>query len=278
MAKFERLDFDSYRKLHGTNWTRLKSLRTSALQYRYDEANPREETPALRIGIAAHALVLEPAELERRCCVFKGARRAGKEWDAFKLEHAGKIIFNEGEWDRAIGAGEAILRNKLAQGYLRDGLHELAVTWMDPATGIPCKCRVDHAGPHQVEIKTTGVLEPRRFANLAIGMGYHGQLAFQDEGLAANGVKVFADKIMIVVDSKPPHDVVVYRWRSMDVEVGRKDVRSLLALLKAHRAADRWPGVANDQVVDFEMPAWALDDGAIDMDYGDNPALFGDEP
>lgn len=282
--KYANLPFDAYRLLPGTNWTRLKSMKTSPLQYRHDEEHPREETAALRIGVAAHAVVLEPGELERRCVVFEGARRAGKEWEAFKLAHAGKMIFSRAEWDRAIGAGEAIKANKLAQEYLREGLHELAVTWTDPTTGMPLKCRVDHAGPWQVEVKTTGVFDMRRFTNLAARMGYVEQLAFQDEGLAANDVVVHADKIMIVVDSKPPHDVMVGVWKAMDIEVGRREVRELLGELKKCRESGRWPGIAKDELVEFSLPSWKLlgEDGDIDMDYGhsgdlaDHPA-FGDD-
>lgn len=256
--KYERLPFDAYRKLAGTNWTRLKSLRTSALQYLHDEANPAEETAILRVGIGTHARVLEPAELARRCVVFEGKVRRGKVWDAFQIEHAGKIIYSQSEWDRALGAGDAVLANPWAQNYLHHGLHELAVTWKDEETGLDLKCRADHAGPWLVELKSTGQIEPRLFAGVAARLGYHCQLAYQDDGLRANGIETFAEKIMVVVQSEAPFDVIVYRVPPHVVEIGRAEVRKLLRRLAECRATKKWPGLAPEGTREFSLPAWAL--------------------
>lgn len=256
--KYERLDFDSYRRLDGLNWTRLKSLRTSALQFKFDSEHPREETAALRIGVAAHALVLEPAELERRFVVYEGKVRRGKEWDAFQLANPGKIICNQTEWDNAIAAGKSVVANRHAHIYLRNGIHELALTWKDEQTGLDLKCRADHAGPWLVELKSTGVIQPRLFAGLVARMGYHCQLAYQDEGLRANGIETYPEKIMIVVQSEAPFDVIVYRIPAHVVEVGRAEVRKLLARLVECRAKNTWPGIAPEGTLEFSLPAWAL--------------------
>lgn len=278
--KYERLDFDSYRKLAGLNWTRLKSLRTSALQFKHDSEHARAETKALRIGVGAHAHVLEPEELARRCVVFPGPRRAGKEWEAFKLEHAGKMVFSQPEWDCALGAGQAVKDNRWADIYLRQGLHELAVTWKDAETGLDLKCRVDHAGPWHVELKSTAVIDPRRFNNLVASMGYHCQLAFQDEGLRANGIETHREKIMPVVQSSAPFDVIVYRVDPSYVEIGRSEVRDLLRKYVECRDKNAWPGRAPEGTLELSPPAWLLlGEEGIDMDYGDESHLLeGDAP
>ena len=74
-----------YADIAALNWSSLKHMAESPLAYRWHLAHPREDTPALRLGRAVHARILEPAEYERRWAVAPQCDRRTKagraEWD-----------------------------------------------------------------------------------------------------------------------------------------------------------------------------------------------------
>lgn len=257
-----------YEDIRAVRWSRLKEMRTSPLQYKH--ACEREDTPpaaAMLVGLAAHAWLLEPDDFERLYICYPKQRR-GKAWEAFREDHADKYILNDSEWKRALGTAMAVIQHPIASRYLSGGVQEHTITWTDPETEIDCKARVDHAGSHLVDVKTTGVIQPERFYSHAARLGYHGQLAFYLDGLRANGFEVDVEPILIAAQSEPPHDVVVYKMPPMVVNAGRRLYRQLLQRVAACRAAGEWPGIATEEQ-DLQLPEWAfLDDGPLELTMG----------
>jgi len=266
--------YAEYRKIDAVNWSSLKAMAVSPLQYQYERMHPREETRYLRVGIAVHAHILEPHTFLDRFRRHEGSRR-GKAWDAVRAEAdaAGVTVLTEDEWDDAFGAAAAVLANPYAAAYLKSGLKEASFTWTDPGTGLLCKGRIDHAGSHLVDLKTAARIDQRTFAAAAARLGYHSQLAYYADGLAANGIKVDAEPILIVVQSSMPHDVIVYRIPPHVIEAGRAEYQRLLALLKHCRETNTWPGAAPDGPIEFELPAWATtgDGDDLNLTMGGEP-------
>ena len=264
------MTYEEYEKIDAINWSRLKAMRISPLQYWFETHNPREDEPAfLRIGSAVHAHILEPDLFTSRFARFTGKARRGKEWAAFKEEHAGKTILNAEEWDAAFGAAAAVLANRHAAKYLMAGLKEATFTWTDEDTGLKCKGRIDHAGTYLVDLKTAARMNQRIFASAAARLGYHSQLAFYSDGLAANDLPLKSDPIMIAVQSEMPHDVIVYRMPPHVIEAGRSEYRRLLAKLRECLDKNEWPGAAPDGPVDFQLPSWAyMDDTDVALTMG----------
>lgn len=249
-----------YEDINAVRWSRLKSMRVSPLQYRYDVEHPREETVHLRIGLAIHCLVLEPRAWEHSFATFTGGKaRRGKAWEAFKDRHEGKTLLTLEEYERAKAAAQAVLGDPVASPYVKDGAKEQAITWEDRETGLPCKARVDHVGGRMVELKSTHDVIPRKFSVLAERLGYHCQIAFYIDGLRANGLSMTEDPALIVCQSADPHDVVTYFVPEDVVDVGRVEYRRLLRRLKECQERDEWPGVADKAELTLTLPAWAYD-------------------
>jgi len=262
-----------YAAIDAINWSRLKAIAVSPLQFQYEQMNPRDEAGFLRIGRAVHAHILEPLTFRDRFVVHQGTRR-GKAWDAIEshARAAGVTVLSEDEAEAAFGAAAAVLANPYAAEYLARGFKEAAFTWTDEETGLACKGRTDHAGRHLVEIKTAARMARRVFAAAAARLGYHSQLAYYHDGLAANGITVDAEPIIIAVQSEMPHDVVVYKLPPHVIEAGRSEYRRLLRLLKECRETNTWPGAAPDGPVTFELPAWAtMDDEEVALTMGGVP-------
>lgn len=245
-----------YEDLPGVNWSTLKTMERSPLHYQHRLENSGADTDAFRLGRAAHRAILEPQLLEDTVVAWEGARRAGKEWEGFKIEHAGKDIISLAERDLVAGMAAAVHCHPAAQALLAGPcLVEHAHQWVDERTGIECKCRLDLvriSTSQMVEIKTARASDPRSFGRAAATYRYHGQVAFYHDGYGFSG-----DPMIIVVESAAPHDVVVYNAAGM-LEPGRALYRHLLSRLAECRERNEWPGTSAVPI-DIDLPDWAYE-------------------
>jgi len=258
---------DEYRQIQATNWSSLKHMRRSPLHYRHELTKERAETPAMRIGTAIHCLVLEPDLYCERFAIWAGGRRYGAAWTEWCAEHSGKMILNEQENAEAAGAAAAVLQ--AAGSYFGRGTAEEAISWIDPATGMPCKARVDLHHDCLVELKSTATLDEGAFKSKAAKFGYHGQVAFYHDGLEALGHRMDDPPMIIVVEYTPPFDVIPFEVPPHVVDAGRSLYRQLLERLRECQQTDKWPGCAPGVQV-FELPQWAMDEaeGPVNIDWG----------
>lgn len=266
------MTYNEYRAIDAVNWSSLKVMGVSPLQYWHELNTPREDASHFRIGLAIHAIVLEPSTVKSAFAIYEDGNRRGKKWDAFKAEHAGLHILTEPEWSAALGSAAAVMANPHASALLKRGLKEAVLQWTDEETGLACKARVDHAGRSLIDLKSSRPVSQRSFAAAAARLGYHGQFAFYEDGLRANGIEPADAPHMIVVHSEMPHDVVVYRMGPQVIDTGRQEYRALLEKLKRCRETNQWPGAAPDGPVDFVLPAWAtMDDEEAALTIGGLP-------
>ena len=254
------MNYEEYDKLPGVNFSRLKHMAISPLRYRWNCDHPREDTPFYRVGRAMHAFILEPERFPQMFTVYRDGVRRGKAWDAFKAEHADSTILSEDEYDRATGAGAAVLSHPIASELIAEGHREHFIQWTDGETGLACRGRLDVANGRILDIKSAADLHPRRFPAKAINLQYLTQLAWYEDGYRANGHDIHGDPMLIVVESAPPHDVVCWRVPAHVLELGRVEYRRLLSRLKECLATNTWPGQADD-VVEFVAPEWAYGTG-----------------
>ena len=248
----------SYDYIKAVNFSTLKYLATSPLLYRWMIDHPAARKPAYVIGGAIHCAVLEPGQFDSRYAVFDGTRR-GKAWDEWQLENPGKESLKPNELASIQAAAKAVHGHRVAAGVLLGGRVEEPVTWIDSATGLACKGRIDYIRPDcVVDLKSARDVAPRRFARAAAEYLYHGQLAWYHDGAIAAG-KVPANAqppYCVAVQSDEPYDVAVYQINLIDLDVGRQLCRDLLRKLVECAAADYWPGVAPDLLA-LDLPAWA---------------------
>ena len=265
------MTYTEYKSIPAVNWSSLKHLGTSPLQYQHELTTERADSSFFRVGLAIHAMILEPAAVSASFQVWR-ERRGTNAYKAFAIEHYGKTILSGDEWDSALGAAAAIRLHPYASALLAAGLKEAALQWTDAETGLPMKARVDHAGRCLIDLKSAARIDPRMFANTATRLGYPQQFAFYEDGLRANGIEPRDAPHMVVVQSGAPHDAIVYRMQPDVIEHGRYEYKRLLRELKRCRETygpdARWPGVAPEPI-DFVLPAWIGADEDDDLDYGE---------
>jgi hypothetical protein len=248
-----------YAQIPGMNWSRLKSMRMSPLQFYHDyraAATAAFDAPHFRIGRLAHTLILEPDLVGAHYVCYEGSRR-GNGWRDYKADHADKQILTRVEWDKAQGAAHAVLEHPAARRHLVSPIAvEETLTWFDVELNVPCKGRLDVIGRSVVDIKTTAHLHTRLFPTAAARLGYHCQLAYYQDGARANDYAVDDRPVLIAVQSEAPWDVLVYRLPAHVLEAGRAEYRSLLQRYVECTRSGEWPGQAGDEL-ELELPAWA---------------------
>ena len=237
------------------HFSALKNFARSAAHYKYASEHGTVTTPAMAVGSAVHALVLEHGDSIVR---FDGTRR-GKKWLAFQDAHANETILTASEWDQAAQMAGAVTAHSRAAELLI-GVHELAVEWRLGERA--CMGRIDSIRPDGaiVELKTAADASPRGFQRAAEKFGYFAQLAWYIDGQrAANpGGPSTDDAFIVAVESKQPYVAQTFVVTSHAIDLGRRTYRPWLEVLNACEASGVFPGYQEsdailDVVEDLEL-------------------------
>lgn len=258
-----------YNALQGHNFSTLKEFARSPLHYQHRLTTPRPDTYSLSFGHASHVAVLEPERFLREYVLWqakdedgKTRHRRGKVWEAFQAANPGKTIIRDEEYDQAIALKDAVRADDVAMRYLAAGRPEVALTWTDAETGLPCKGRIDWEGkvdgyPVIVDLKSARDPGQRAFGRSCAIYQYHVQLAFYADGYEAATGK-FPRVVIVAVESTPPHDVVTYIVPAEILEIGRDEYRKWLVRFQECTRDRTWFGSGNGIEQTLSLPAWAV--------------------
>lgn len=258
-----RMPVAEYFALSALNVSLLKELRRSPLHFRHAMQNPKT-SPAMTLGTAAHTATLEPERFDRSFAIWNRrtdsgrlAPRNGKAWDAFVAESAGRDVLTEDEAITALDIAQAVRSDAVAIKYLEQGDPEVTMQWTIGQR--KCKGRADwiteiDGQPVVVGLKTARDCRHFPFAAQAARLGYHLQWAWYRDGFEQITGRE-PRLVEIVVESDPPHAVVVYAITDDILAQGRQEYLELLDLLAACEARDEWPGPATTEHV-LSLPSW----------------------
>jgi len=284
------MNFADYQKLGEVNWSTLKSMAESPMQYHHDLTHPKKETPAMALGKAVHCAVFEPDDFPRRYLMLPLGidRRTTKGKDAYAAAQKaaeGRELITTLQYNRCLAIRDAVRSHSKAGIYLEKGTAEQVMVWTDPATGIKCKGRYDFhsdVSPCLLDLKVIRSINRRLFSSACITFGWHGQAAFYRRGWAELHGGVVEPFRFICVKSTEPHDVVV-RTLAEDGEfgssmkLGEQLVDRLLRQLAECRAADKWPGQYPEGEETFDLPRYAFtesDDSQMDLLAAEGESLM----
>lgn len=258
-----RVPAADYFALPALSISRLKELRRSPLHYRYLAEHPKESA-AMTLGTAAHCATLEPERFCRDYVTWcrrtesgRMAPRTGKLWDAFVAEFGERTILTEDEAALAAGIAAAVRGDPVAAKYLEAGEPEVTLQW--ELGERRCKGRVDwltsrDGEPVLVGLKTACDCRHFAFGAAAAKLGYHQQWSWYFDGYAAITGRD-ARMVEIVVESAPPHAVVVYAITEDILAQGRDEYLRLIELLTRCETEDYWPGPAETEQI-LSLPSW----------------------
>jgi len=208
-------------------------------------------TDDMLLGSALHVTFLEPELAATRVVKWEGERRAGKEWEAFKAEHAGKIILTDGNYTKLVGMVRSLRRHPEVKRW-QNRIEHVELSAVGDIGGVRFKGRCDALTPDPlVDLKKVSSGDLGNFTRTVLNFGYHMQ-AFIYSRLFKRDRFMF-----ITVEDAPPYDVVPYELSPAFIRHGEREVNVLIARYKWCSERNEWPG-RSDDVIQLEIPEWAV--------------------
>jgi hypothetical protein len=265
---------------------------TTPAHLRHELTNPVDDTTDPKaLGNVLHTAVNEPDELDARYVVLGTC--GGKKNDGERCSYQGKVYRDgqsfcgthdpaKGEPEQpgihtvaggmkkqALAMKEALFAHPTAGPLLRaPGPREITVVWQDEETGLWCRIRPDQVvrdpptlpapfHESEVNLKSTGrSASHESFTRHAHDLGYYFRAAFYRMGLDATGFWP-QNQLYPVVESTPPHEVIVYRMDEEALAIGEAEVRQALLTLAQCKRTGVWPGYG-PEVRHLTLPHWRL--------------------
>ncbi|NSX06043.1 PD-(D/E)XK nuclease-like domain-containing protein [Cupriavidus gilardii] len=261
---------DEYHRLPGASKSVLDSVAQSpAIAYarHIDPARPapREKAGQLE-GQLAHCMVLEPESFAERYIVGPDWNRNTNKWKDYVAEMAalrpGAVIIKEEQYETALRQAESVRRLPEVCDALAVGAAEVTALWVDPDTGVQCRCRPDwvhdcgDAGVILLDLKTYSDASPAEFRRQIARKRYHVQDAFYTDGYAAASGRPVLGFIFVAVETEYPFAACALMLDDPAKDAGRSAYRLDLACYADCLRINQWPGYS-DQIEIISLPAWA---------------------
>lgn len=246
-------------KLHLSS-SNLKLLLNSPAQFYKEKILGQKytkSTTAMDLGTYVHSLILEPETVASEFAIFKGWKKQGSDYTAFKQANEGKLILSEPQAFNGQRLAKSVEACPPALELLKGGAPELSLA--TKMFDVPVKMRADYINPDKayiVDVKTTrwpsGV---DRFRQTVRGLGYELSAAlYCDIAYRVYG-KVF-DFYWLVI-SKEDVETQVYKASTHTLSEGSALVNKALITYKKCLQSGEWPDtidqVSSNLVVEHEI-------------------------
>jgi len=239
---------------HSLSASGAKVLLKSPARYHYERQHGGKTSDAFDIGTAAHTLILGTGQPFVRIDVDD---KRGAKWtepaEAARAE--GSIPLLRKDYDAVHRMAYAVATHPLAGKIFEQGDAEQSAYWVDQATGVTCRARVDwlRAG-HIVDLKTTRNGHPADFERDAGNLGYHISAAHYTAGIEAlTGLTM--PFVIVAVEKEAPHFVSVHQFDDDYLAIGHARMREALELFAECKSSGVWPDYGNDIHV-LSPPRW----------------------
>jgi hypothetical protein len=269
--------FDDYAADKDVNASALRAGRKSMLHMKaVIDGVAKEPSPAMLLGSALHAAILEPANFGEMLRVAPDVDRrtkAGKEeYAAFVASLPKNAIVLTADDYNAVRDAQLAVNASMLPNLMGAGESEVSVYWGEQCGDkvVGCKARLDWLGhlagqPDQgiiIDIKTTRDASPGAFARSAAAYGYLHQAAWYMRAAArlnatGQGPKI-ADYFMVAVEMEPPYAVGLYRLSSDDLRAADLDNLETLQCWAAACEADEFWGPTGSTIRTLNVPEWVF--------------------
>lgn len=277
------MSFQEYRSIPKMNASTLvHGLHSMRRMRRMIQDQPDETTPEKELGVAIHALLLEPDVFKESYCVLpdfhldeanttsKGVRSHSKATTyyeqkviEFEQDNAGKAILTAAQYQNCMSAIEALRSHHSAMTYLT-GRYE--VTLEGVLFGEPCKGRLDVVGDGFIsDLKTCSSASPHAFGRSAANLNYDFKLAFYSL-LYREEYGRFPSVFVVSQETSGDFDTCVFDVPEIVIENAVDDVRRVMLQYQICRSRNIWPGVdGGAKSVPLVVPNWKMRDETTEV-------------
>lgn len=268
-GSFHGIDIDDYHGGVGISKSALDDFHKAPYLYwanRFDPSKPPEEEKASHLkGNLMHCAFLEPDQFSKRyvmvpenaprkpTSVQRNAAKPSPDtitaiawWDKFNLETEGKQIITSDAYDLAWRQADSLRKVKAVAELAGNGHPEVSAYWVDPVTGLYCRCRPDwvsSVGDGDILLDAKGAVDARAevFARVQAGrMRYHVQDAYYSEGWTSATGREVLGFLFAIVEPEWPFLANVVEYDDPSKKQGRKDFRQDLNGIAEHKKTGVW--------------------------------------
>lgn len=215
---------------------------------REEEDHTKEESMALRVGRAAHTLMLEPhlfqALYKTRPGAFADWRtKAAKDWRADQ-QMAGVTVLEPKEMQQVHGVAKALRDHELFKLGILEGDIERAIIWQDEKTGIWIKVRPDvipRGSNILADLKCTNDCRAHKVDRKIYEMGYDMQLALAGVGMEKVLRRVVEEYVLVMAEYDRPFGIRIAVIPHTEIERALSLLRFSLNRMAECLASGDWP-------------------------------------
>ncbi len=212
--------------------------------------NPLRKKPAKTIdafifGSAFHLFILEPEKIENELIcqpkfIGKGSRTKKTE---FENANPDKLIISQQQYADLVGMRESVRSHPIASKLLFSGEAEKEINWIDPVTGVKCKCKLDFFNDKRdiVDLKSAKDASDYGFQKSARQNRYHIQDAFYFDGTETAGYNP-DNFYFVAVEKTAPYLVNVFMYDEYERSLARDIYREDLETYKHCKEYNIWQG------------------------------------
>lgn len=239
-----------------------------------DPAATRKETPAMMLGTAFHAAVLQPDRFGSMYAVDpKMPKRSNEEkaaWRDWQAERPRMRLLDQDDMNMVMAWREAVMGHAGARTLIESALSErtteVTIVWTCPETGVVLKARLDAFTEEFnaiIDLKTALTVEPDAYAKAAYDLGYHVQAAHYRSAALDSLLNAppDVDFTQIAVEKSSPHIVVNYSIRGAPLEAGEAETLRMKRVYAKCMETGNWPGYGDGSGwMDLNLPGFARKD------------------
>lgn len=279
------MDFAEYRAIERMNASTLvHGLHSMRRLKRYiDKGVEDEDTLCKALGVATHALLLEPEEFERIYAVMpdyhllpENKTAKGESTDSkltkfykervkeFCTDNARRIVIGRESYDKCLYAIEQIRSHHSAPSLLVDVKTEQTLTGV--IGGIPFKGRIDILGDGFIaDLKTTFNASPHVFGRTAANQNYDFKLAIYRE-LYRQQFGHQPEVKLLVQEIGGDFDTCVVNVADIVLDNAAGEVQRVIDAMKASIYIGKWYGVDQGmKQVELVVPNWKMRDELVEV-------------
>lgn len=218
------------------------------------------QTPALVVGSAFHAMVLEPWKFKELFAVmplFSGTGSVARK-ELWINDNRGKDFISLEAYDQISRMRDSIMKHPLVPELLEIGEAEQRLDWEEPGTGALCKAKPDFRNTKSgliIDLKTTEDASEEGFGRSAYKYRYHVQAPFYCDGAFMNGLDP-SGFVFIAVEKSYPYQVNVFYADEEFMALGRRTYMQNLETYMECKRTNSWPGYS-PEIKPLRLPRWA---------------------
>jgi exodeoxyribonuclease VIII len=263
---FPGIDGDDYhRKLPGISKTSIElAALTPANMIARRARGADEDSEALLLGKMLHSRIEHHKNIEKYKSLFvlmptfsgEGMRKAKADW----LEaNKDSTIINAAQAEEIEEMFAGLMANPQSKAIIEaDGHYEDTIFWIDPESGVLCKCRPDKriplflGGPMTDDWKSIrgDHFSKKGISDAIYEHSYHVSAAFTIDGMKAVDIDP-GPYVFVFVQKKAPNKVLCVPAREIDIDIGRRHYKRILMQIAECQKTGVYPGF-----IDLGLPDW----------------------